>query len=95
MKNILEFDSLDLRFDGRRILSGTYIKCQQGEVVGLLGRNGSGKSSLMKVVFGTLGVEHKSVRVNDIALEGDYNRKTCSVLWSWGIFRRIKNDFRK
>jgi ABC-type multidrug transport system ATPase subunit len=75
MKNILEFDSLDLSFDGRKILSGIYMVCQTGEVVGLLGRNGSGKSSLMKAVFGILGVEHKSVRVNGVPLQGDYNQK--------------------
>lgn len=75
MKNILEFDSLDLSFDGRKILSGIYMLCQQGEVVGLLGRNGSGKSTLMKVVFGTLGAEHKSVRINGNSLQGDYLRK--------------------
>ncbi len=75
MNNILEFDSLDLSFDERKILSGVYMQCQQGEVVGLLGRNGSGKSSLMKAVFGTLGVEYKSVRVNGVPLQGDYNRK--------------------
>ena len=75
MKNILEFDSLDLSFDGHKILSDIYMRCQQGEVVGLLGRNGSGKSSLMKVVFGTLGAEHKSVRVNGVSLQGEYIRK--------------------
>ncbi len=75
MKNILEFDSLDLSFDGRKILSGIYMLCQQGEVVGLLGRNGSGKTSLMKVVFGALGAEHKSVRINGAPLQGDYIQK--------------------
>jgi ABC-type multidrug transport system ATPase subunit len=75
MKNILEFDSLELSFEGRKILSGIYMQCQQGEVVGLLGRNGSGKSSVMKVVFGTLNADHKSVRVNGVPLLGDYIQK--------------------
>lgn len=75
MNDILEFDSVELSFDGRKILSGVYMKCQQGEVVGILGRNGSGKSSLMKVVFGVLEAEHKSVRINGISLQGDYLRK--------------------
>ena len=75
MRNILEFDSVDLSFDGRRILSSVYMQCQQGEVVGLLGRNGSGKSCLMKVIFGILDAEHKSVRVNGISLHGNYGRK--------------------
>jgi len=75
MKNILEFDSLTLSFDGLKILSSIYMQCQQGEVVGLLGRNGSGKSSLMKVVFGTLDAEHKSVRVNGVSIHGNYDQK--------------------
>lgn len=74
MKDILEFDSLELSFDGRKILSSIYMCCNQGEVVGLLGRNGSGKSSLMKVVFGTLNAVHKSIRVNGTPMLGDYNR---------------------
>ena len=72
MSSVLEFDSVELSFDGRRILSGIYMQCRKGEVVGLLGRNGSGKSSLMKVVFGTLQAEYKSVRINGISLQGDY-----------------------
>jgi ABC-type multidrug transport system ATPase subunit len=75
MKNILEFDSIALSFDGRKILASVYMQCQQGEVVGLLGRNGSGKSSLMKAVFGILDVEHRSVRVNGISMHGDYCQK--------------------
>jgi ABC-type multidrug transport system ATPase subunit len=75
MKNILEFDSLTLSFDGLKILSSIYMQCQQGEIVGLLGRNGSGKSSLMKVVFGTLNAEHKSVRVNGVSIHGNYDQK--------------------
>jgi ABC-type multidrug transport system ATPase subunit len=75
MKSILEFDSVELSFDARRILSGIYMQCRRGEVVGLLGRNGTGKSSLMKVVFGTLGADHKSVRIDGVALHGDYARK--------------------
>ena len=38
MRDVLEFDSVELSFDGRRILSGVYMQCRQGEVVGLLGK---------------------------------------------------------
>lgn len=40
------------------------MKCQTGNVVGLLGRNGSGKSCLMKIVFGAMRAEHKSIRID-------------------------------
>jgi ABC-type multidrug transport system ATPase subunit len=72
MIHTLEFDSIELSFGETKILSGVYMRCQTGEIVGLLGRNGSGKSSLMKVVFGALSAEHKSVRINGESLTSDY-----------------------
>ena len=47
------------------ILQDIYLKCETGEIVGLLGRNGCGKSSLMKILFGSLRGESQSVRLND------------------------------
>jgi ABC-type multidrug transport system ATPase subunit len=64
VKNILEFDSLFLEFGMNRVLQDVYVKCEQGQVVGLLGRNGSGKSCLMKIVFGSLKAYQQSVRIN-------------------------------
>src|SRR6478736_1247289 len=65
MGHILEFDSINLEFGFRKILSSVAMKCERGEVVGLLGRNGSGKSCLMKIVFGAMRCQHKSVRIDD------------------------------
>jgi ABC-type multidrug transport system ATPase subunit len=72
MKNILEFDSINLMYDTRYILSSVYVKCETGEVVGILGRNGCGKSSLMKIVFGSLSATYKSVRINGNSLPSDH-----------------------
>ncbi|OKL40270.1 ATP-binding cassette domain-containing protein [Pontibacter flavimaris] len=60
----LEADSIQLAFDGRRILSDIYIKCETGAITGLLGRNGQGKSCLMKIIYGSLKCE-KSVRFDN------------------------------
>jgi len=79
--NILEFDSLELVFGLRKILSSVYMKCETGRIVGLLGRNGSGKSCLMKIVFGTMPCGHKSIRVNRSPLLGNYlKEKVISYL---------------
>lgn len=72
MTNLLEFDSLELWFEKRSILSGIYMKCAVGEVVGILGRNGSGKSCLMKIVFGSLKASHQSIRINGESLPSDF-----------------------
>lgn len=62
--NILETDSIQLAFNGQTILNNVYLSCRTGEIVGLVGRNGSGKSSLMKLIFGTLRGDAQSVRIN-------------------------------
>ena len=70
----LELDSVQLSFGGRTILSNVYIKCETGNIVGILGRNGSGKSSLLKLIFGTLRGDNQSVRLN-----GVYTRQLYKV----------------
>lgn len=75
MNDVLEFDGIELSYGTTRILQGIYVKCVVGEVVGILGRNGSGKSSLFKVVFGGQPAIHRSIRVNGRALPTDFIRK--------------------
>lgn len=64
-KHRMEISGVRLLFGERLILSDVYLKIETGEVVGLLGRNGCGKSSLMQGVYGTLPCE-KSVSIDDI-----------------------------
>ncbi|HZY81601.1 MAG TPA: ATP-binding cassette domain-containing protein [Cyclobacteriaceae bacterium] len=61
---VLELDSILLNYDSRVILSNVAIRCNTGEVIGILGRNGSGKSSLLQVVFGSKKAQYRSVRIN-------------------------------
>ena len=65
MKHKLEADSIQLDFNGRTILSGIYLSCETGKITGLLGRNGQGKSCLMKIIYGSLNCQ-KSVRIDNV-----------------------------
>lgn len=73
MKHKLEVDGIQLEFDGRKILSDVYLKCETGTITGLLGRNGSGKSCLMRIVYGILNCD-KSVRFDTIAQREAFKR---------------------
>lgn len=50
--NILEIDSVWLSYQQYKVLQNVYMKCQTGEVIGLLGSNGAGKSSLLQIMMG-------------------------------------------
>jgi len=41
-------------FGERRILSNITFECNTGEIIGLFGRNGTGKTTLFKILFGVL-----------------------------------------
>jgi ABC-type multidrug transport system ATPase subunit len=72
---VLEADSMWLEYSGIKILQNIYIKVQTGQVVGLLGRNGTGKSSLLRMIFGTLRGQNQSVRVDKQYMEYPYQQK--------------------
>lgn len=73
MTHKLEADSIQLQFGDRTILSSIYIRCETGKITGLLGRNGQGKSCLMKIIYGTLKCE-KSVRIDNLAQHEAFKR---------------------
>lgn len=63
-EHTLEVDGVQLSFGGRHILGSVYLKVSTGRVAGLLGRNGSGKSCLMRIIHGSLDIPDKSVRID-------------------------------
>ena len=51
---LLRFDQVSLRFGDQAILSAADLVIEPGERVCLIGRNGAGKTSLLKLISGTL-----------------------------------------
>ena len=76
----LKVDSIQLEFDGRSILRDVHLNCKQGEVLGLLGRNGCGKSSLLKIIFGTLKPNYKYVSIDDQFIHKGYHNNRIAYL---------------
>lgn len=50
----LEVDSLTHSFGQNKVLAGIYLRCAIGEIVGVLGPNGCGKTTLLRALFGVL-----------------------------------------
>ncbi|TWV99339.1 ATP-binding cassette domain-containing protein [Chitinophaga pinensis] len=62
--DILETDSVTLSYGTKTVISGGYMKMISGRIHILVGRNGSGKSSLMRVLFGAQPAEFSFVQYN-------------------------------
>lgn len=77
---MLKADSIELSFNGLKILQDIYIDCKHAEVVGLLGRNGCGKSSLLKVIFGTLNPTFKHISINGEVIKKGYQASKIAYM---------------
>lgn len=64
---LLAVDGLNVRVGARPVLEGVELTVRQGEVLAVMGRNGSGKTSLLRALCGLLEPEagdiHRSGRV--------------------------------
>ena len=60
----LVVDSVVVRFGEKTVVSGGYITACTGEVTGLLGRNGAGKSCMFRALMGGLKVDYVQVHID-------------------------------
>ena len=72
MSHLLEIDSVQKSFGRNKVLTDVYLRCETGDIVGLLGRNGSGKSTFLKILFGTLSAEQKFIRIDGQIFDRPY-----------------------
>jgi lipopolysaccharide export system ATP-binding protein len=79
MSNLLEVDSIRKSFGDKQVLTDISLKCQPGDIIGLLGRNGTGKSTLLKIIFGTLYTDYKFIRIDDEVLTQPFKTKNSIV----------------
>jgi lipopolysaccharide export system ATP-binding protein len=71
----LILDSIILRFGEKDLLHGVYIGLEKGRFYGLYGLNGSGKTSLMKIVMGLLTPASGTVFIGGIPYQAPLKRE--------------------
>ena len=59
----LQLDSISKAFDGRSVLNNVNITLEQGEIFGLIGLNGMGKTTMIKIILGLLDADNGSGRI--------------------------------
>ena len=66
-KNFLELDSLCFGYLGSsQVLDGMCFKAGKGEIIGVAGLNGAGKSTFAKILCGLLGEKKGTVRIASV-----------------------------
>lgn len=63
---LLQIENLSREFAGRDVVSGISLRLRRGEVLGLLGLNGAGKSTTLSMLCGVLAPSTGWVRINGL-----------------------------
>jgi ATP-binding cassette subfamily F protein 3 len=67
---MLVLDDISIRVAGRLLLDGASARIPDGARVGLIGRNGIGKTTLFRAIAGEIGVEHGTIGITSRARIG-------------------------
>src|SRR5689334_5649041 len=67
---LVQVDDLHTYYGKSHILHGVSLTVAPGEVVGLLGRNGVGKSTTLKSIMGLVNPSQGSIRLNGQSIGG-------------------------
>lgn len=68
---VLRFDNVGKEFYGNRVLKNVSFSLKKGQILGLVGENGAGKSTMMKILFGMNDIIETGGHEGKIYLEGN------------------------
>jgi branched-chain amino acid transport system ATP-binding protein/sulfate-transporting ATPase len=86
--NILEAHGLSKRFGGVLALDGLDLNVVQNEILGLIGPNGSGKTTFFNVVTGIYGADAGQVIISG----ADMTRATPQAIYHAGVSRTFQRS---
>jgi len=63
-KSIIEFENVSLAYGNRLILDNISFKINEGQIFGMLGPNGVGKSTIFNLITGLINPKHGKIKLN-------------------------------
>lgn len=107
MSNLLEVNNISKRIKGKEILKGISFNLEKGKVLGIMGPNGQGKTTLLNVIQGFLKADNGEIKVdgnpqsaltkNDISFLQDVNifNKSMKIKDAISLYVDFFYDFDK
>ena len=65
VNTIIEFQNVTLSYGNRIILDNISFKINEGQIFGMLGPNGVGKSTIFNLITGLINPKHGKIKIND------------------------------
>jgi len=89
-KYIIDIKNVHKEFAGQRVLEDVNLQFEAGKIYGLVGKNGSGKSVLLKMIAGLIIPTEGSIYIDGNLLKrGDYSKDTGVLLDCTGFLPEL------
>ena len=72
---VLNFDNVSKGFDGKTLIRDFSYKFAKGEKIGILGSNGTGKSTLLNIINGDIKPDTGSIELGETVVVGYYRQE--------------------
>ncbi|MBE6054383.1 MAG: ABC transporter ATP-binding protein [Clostridium sartagoforme] len=87
MENLLEVNNVTKRINGKDVLKGISFNLEKGKVLGIMGPNGQGKTTLLNTIQGFLKADNGEIKIDGNKL-GFHTKNDVSFLQDTNIFNK-------
>ena len=91
-KNIAEFYNVSKSFDDKILLDQFSIKIQRGDRIGILGKNGSGKTTFLKLLIGELEPGKGSVKRRKEVEFSYFDQRRSKLNDDYSLWKTLSED---
>ena len=89
----IEYENIAVKLGGKDILTGTTLRSHENRIVGIVGANGCGKSTLIKTTFGIVPFHQGDIRINGRSIREYSPRELASMIGYVGQDASCAFDF--
>lgn len=90
--NILKVKGIEKEFDGKKVLNNINFELFRGERVGIIGKNGIGKSTLLKIIVDKIKADKGEIEFGSRVKVGYYDQNHYDLTPENNILQEINNS---
>ena len=82
MKNVLSIKNLSYSYDKDKVLEDINLEVQENDFLAIIGPNGGGKSTLLKLIVGLLKSDKDAIHIfmrRCVWNTGQYDERRCRI----------------
>ena len=76
----LKCEKINKYYGNSQVLQNVSIECKSGEITGIIGRNGAGKTVLFKALCGLISVDNGKIYINDEEKKSGQMIKSAGII---------------